>query len=316
MANGNTPWGDEQAAIDKYGTGTTTVAPEAIPGMVQIGADRWRENVAGPVPLDGQGILMKGGTPTPPSGLNPLTEQYFKDREAFLEEQRQRGYIQNLMAQAGPVNANQAVEKAMRLEGQLGFAADVKSGMPITDAMKRWAPKMYWNSPANMLGLARLQEQQKMNAARLSQMAQSKLPSGPITAQEIRTPQGEVVARFVPGQGGHKYMLPVKPEQEGLTREQQFRVLAMRLKDIDNEMKAARELPKKDQEDALNALRNQRLNLYKKINQIGYHRVKNNETGKEFYRAGNPEEIPSTYSVLTGEEAPEPPSTPTEFEQD
>jgi hypothetical protein len=55
--------------------------------------------------------------------------------------------IRDLYNAVPPGEAGKAIEMATRLEGILGFDADVKSGVPTTDALRKWAPKMYFNHP-------------------------------------------------------------------------------------------------------------------------------------------------------------------------
>lgn len=52
-----------------------------------------------------------------------------------------------------PANqAMQAMQMAIQLEGMLGFEADRKAGIPMQDAMAKWAPKIYFRNPASMPG--------------------------------------------------------------------------------------------------------------------------------------------------------------------
>lgn len=159
------PWQDEQAQMDAAGApqespvaspGDMTPPEIGTPTVTVMGADAWRQPTPGPAGLSGNALIMRGGTPTAPQPFSAGFDQYNREREQFLEQKR----IEDIGLRAGPF-ADQAIERAMRLEGQLGLASDIKAGVPMPQALMKWAPKIYWKNPQGLSSLIRAEQAMK-----------------------------------------------------------------------------------------------------------------------------------------------------------
>lgn len=110
--------------------------------------------------------------------------------------------------------AGKAIEMATRLEGMLGFDADVKSGISTLEAIKKWVPKMYFNHPG---AVSRLMQPAfspgvtNVDGERLIQTSPNRyqlLPKsattdvGPLNARPIMTPEGKVLGFGLPSKSG------------------------------------------------------------------------------------------------------------------
>lgn len=58
-------------------------------------------------------------------------------------------------SQLPPNVAGPAITQALRLEGLLGFDADRKAGVPVAEAMAKWAPKLYADHPSVITQLSK-----------------------------------------------------------------------------------------------------------------------------------------------------------------
>lgn len=146
MADYNLPgWSYEQQQMDEPDVATAPV-PTAAPGMVTIGQEDWRTGGRGPVPVpEGQGIRLIGGLPFKPEGPLPWwTIAYEQEKQKMAEEERMRQLVQSVPFE----QQSKAIERARRLQGSLGFAADIKAGVPVVQALARNASDLYYNAPA------------------------------------------------------------------------------------------------------------------------------------------------------------------------
>jgi hypothetical protein len=113
--------------------------------------------------------------------------------------------IRDLYNAVPPGEAGKAIEMATRLEGILGFDADVKSGVPTTDALRKWAPKMYFNHPGAVSRLVQPpftpgvtnvgDERLIQTSPNRYQLLPKPMPTdiGPLNARPIQTPEGKVL---------------------------------------------------------------------------------------------------------------------------
>jgi hypothetical protein len=103
--------------------------------------------VGGDVPA----VPLIGGTGTnapPATGINALPARWWeRQAPAPSIDYGRVNALRDLYNTVPTKEANQAVEMATRLEGVLGFDADVKSGVPTMEALRKWAPKLYFNHP-------------------------------------------------------------------------------------------------------------------------------------------------------------------------
>lgn len=111
------------------------------------------------------GLFVQGG-PSVPEGqimVNGVLERsqaapqpvpwWITQADEFREERRREDFLRGLTANSPGAVGNQAIERALQLEGILGFDADRKAGVPVQEALMRHAPKMYFKSPASVARL-------------------------------------------------------------------------------------------------------------------------------------------------------------------
>lgn len=108
---------------------------------------------------NGGGVATAGDAPAVPlpsttaaaprgTGINTLPPGWWEQQAAPAAPDYGRiNALRDLYNTVPTKDANQAVEMATRLEGILGFDADVKSGVPTMEALRKWAPKLYFNHP-------------------------------------------------------------------------------------------------------------------------------------------------------------------------
>ncbi len=87
-------------------------------------------------PSQGGPIPTRGWEQQPPASSQP---QGFS-ATPFIRDVFERGI-------GGTKEAQAAITQALQLEGILGFDADRKAGVPVAEAMAKWAPKMYATHP-------------------------------------------------------------------------------------------------------------------------------------------------------------------------
>lgn len=111
-------------------------------------------------------------------------------------------------------DANKAIEMATRLEGVLGFDAEVKSGVSTLEALKKWAPKMYFNNPGAVSklmqpdfkpGITNVEDQRLIQTSPNRYQLIPKpdgTNSGDIQAIPITTPEGKQLGYGVRSKSG------------------------------------------------------------------------------------------------------------------
>jgi len=178
------------------------------------------------------------------------------DEEA--QRRRDRDELQaqiNAQQQATSVQAARGIERAMQLEGTLGFDADRKRGVPIQEALMKWAPKMYFKNPATVAGIARSFAQSQpftptettVGGQRLIQVSprQFRFPpqqqpavdvNAPIPAVEVRSPSGEVLGHAVRGSSGAIHPISKTKDNQQLSPSQKLQVLRTQLTELNKQM--------------------------------------------------------------------------------
>lgn len=117
------------------------------------------------------GLFIQGG-PSVPAGTIRVNGQLERSQAApqpipwwitaaddFREQRRQEDFLRSALANQTSTDGTAAIDRAMQLEGILGFDSDRRAGVPVQEALMRHAPKMYFKSPASVsrleTGLAR-----------------------------------------------------------------------------------------------------------------------------------------------------------------
>lgn len=223
---------DQAAARDEVlSQGLPTAIASAPPPRVGPVGEATREYQTGR-----PGLFVQGG-PSVPAGMIEVNGQLERSHAApqpvpwwitaadqFKEEQRQRDFLQSLLAQTPKGQTNQAIERAMQLEGVLAFDADRKSGVPVQEALMRHAPKMYFKSPASVSRL-------EVGLARNRPAAQPFVPS-------VTDVGGQQLFQISP----QRYSFGPRKATEkpqGLSPEGKLKALSMQLRDVQKQEEAA-----------------------------------------------------------------------------
>lgn len=83
-----------------------------------------------------------------PSQGAPLPEKWWLPSVPQQKPWSALPFAQAAFSQLPPNVAGPAITQALRLEGLLGFDADRKAGVPVAEAMSRWASKLYADHPS------------------------------------------------------------------------------------------------------------------------------------------------------------------------
>jgi hypothetical protein len=191
---------------------------QALPPMPQEQAP-----MAAPATLNANGIPTMGtpGTQTTqfqgeaqpttryvphvaPQSLPWWIKQYNQIRQDQQQQAEIQAQVSQMMDGIQPRSneeAMRAIEMAQRLEGQIGYASDIKAGVPVPQAIAKWGAKM---SPQTVNAMASIE---KLKANPLMS------PSGPITAHPISTPEGNVIGYSAAGPRGQMFTKFNQPEK-------------------------------------------------------------------------------------------------------
>lgn len=93
-----------------------------------------------------------------PSAGGPLPAQWWIPPAQNQQQQQPWSalpFAQAAFSQLPPHIAGPAITQALRLEGLLGFDADRKAGVPVAEAMAKWASKLYADHPSVAASLSR-----------------------------------------------------------------------------------------------------------------------------------------------------------------
>lgn len=162
--------------------------------------------------------------------------------------------------------AMKASEAAIQLEGQLGYAADIKAGVPEMQALTKWAPRIYHRNPAVAAHL--------LNANRPA-----------FQPEEITLPSGQKVTRMSP----QRVAFSPKGQRSELTPGEQIHALSQEMRGLEKQIAGESDLKREEalrqkyaaKVDELSALRGK----------SGGVRVKEKKTGKIHRYAGNPADL-------------------------
>lgn len=129
-------------------------------------------------------------------------------------------YASEAFKRLPPDVALKAMEAAVQLEGNLGYAADIKAGVPEMQALSKWAPKMYHRNPAVA---ARLIQQQSIANKPAFQPEELTLPSGQkvtrMSPQRVAfSPKGPR-AELTPSENIHSITAQMKGLQDQIKNE-------------------------------------------------------------------------------------------------
>lgn len=91
-----------------------------------------------------------------PSQGGPLPAQWWiKQPPPSAQPWSALPFARAAFSQLPPNIAGPAITQALRLEGLLGFDADRKAGVPVAEAMMKWAPKLYADHPSVIAQLSK-----------------------------------------------------------------------------------------------------------------------------------------------------------------
>lgn len=164
--------------------------------------------------------------------------------------------------------AMKASEAAIQLEGQLGYAADLKAGVPEMQALTRWAPKIWHRNPAVAAHLA--------NANKPA-----------FQPEEITLPSGQRVTRMSP----QRVAFSPKGQRSELTPGEQIHSITAEMRGLEKQIAGESDLKREE------ALRKKHSALGDELSALrgksGGVRVKEKKTGKIHRYAGNAADIPT-----------------------
>jgi len=283
--------------------------------MTTIGADQWREGPAGPVPLNGGGMTMRGGAPSIPQPMVSWQPEY----ERGLEEARQRDQLRELMARAPIGKENDTIERAMRLEGQLAYAAAVRSGVPVMEALKQYGPKMYWQNPAAQLKVAEMTKPQfqpsmaNVGGQRLFQLGPNRFAFPPASAEEQATgpieatpimERGTQIGSLVRGRSGAAHIMPTQRATDQISPSQRMSLYRIQLQQLEKDIESVAFLRTPEAKAQKEVLQKKRAQIMEALDNLGKPskggvRIREKSTGKVFKYNGTSADIPTDkYDIL------------------
>jgi len=217
-------------------------------------------------------IIGRGADPSIPEGFIMVNNQlqrsqaspqplpwWIAQADEEAQRRRERDELQrqiNAQQQATSVQAARGIERAMQLEGTLGFDADRKRGVPIQEALMKWAPKMYFKNPATVAGIARSYAQSQpftptettVGGQRLIQVSPrqfkfppqsvstNELPGAPIIASEVRDSSGRILGHAARSRSGGIHTLNPPKDTTQLSPSQKLQVLRTQLTELNKQM--------------------------------------------------------------------------------
>lgn len=198
-------------------------------------------DIAEPLPPQFNTDISKGPT------WESLPAPYQRTSEEAAQANRLE-MIRNIFNQVPTAEAFKAIESATKLEGALGYDADIRAGASSLEALTKWAPKLFYNNPSAMLKAAQpafKPSVQEVDGRKLIQtspnrfqlMPQDLQAGGPITAQPVLTPEGVPLpgVHAIPGRGGGVHVIP--QQKEGLTDLQYSSLIDRQLKQINQDLR-------------------------------------------------------------------------------
>lgn len=197
-----------------------------------------------PLPSEGGPIPEKWWLPQPPQG---------SQQPGFSATP----YIKDILMSkfAGSKEAGVAIQRALQLEGRLGFDADVKAGLPPGEAMAKWGDKLYADNPSAVAHFAAMQSARQAPLGQIMDLGEGRqgvrvgpqhiqlLPpkpqTGPIQGRSILDDQGNVIGIDAEG-ARHPHF---NTNKGGATLRDQIMLFNAKLKASSAALKAAQSTP-------------------------------------------------------------------------
>lgn len=231
---------------------------------------------AGDTVYNPQSLRIRGSGPDIPEGFIKVNDQLQRsqaapqpvpwwitqaDQEAQRRKDQEELQAQINQQQEGDTSAQAArgIERAMQLEGVLGFDADRKRGVPVQEALMKWAPKMYFRNPSAVARISRDYSQSQPFAPTETQVGGQRLiqvsprrfqvappapapgqePGSPVQASEVRGPNGEVLQYAARGKGGAIHLLSKQRDNLQLSPSQKLQVMRTQLVELNKQIDSA-----------------------------------------------------------------------------
>lgn len=257
--------------------------PGAPPGSVPIGTGSYLPPLSPSARMViGQEIPQSEWLREPVRTQIPWSVLEYDRRKKELESQERMDRMIQSLARTPMASASKAIEMATQMEGRLAFDADVKAGVPISEALMKHATKMYAGSPSAQLSALKMAQpqapfvpqaptqvapglmrvQRGPNAYAYMPMPQVG-PTGPIEATPIIDEiTKEKIASMVPGT---KKVLTEKA-MEGLSPAQKADVLTSMLRSTLSQIESGRKFlwP----EETINKLERDATSFRNQLNQL------------------------------------------------
>lgn len=279
------PWQQEQEDLDIPGSEedeTTATSsppstgeqvgplpfPSAPPGSVPVGTGSYLPPLSPNARMViGQEIPQSQWLREPVRTQIPWSVLEYDRRKKEMESQERMDALVRSLARTPMASASKAIEMATQMEGRLAFDADVKAGVPISEALMKHATKMYAGSPSAQLGAFKMAQPQApfvpqaptqvapgLMRVQRGPNAYAYMPApGPTGEQEailIKDPRtGQVVARQAPGTREVSWIKP--PSTASL----KLRAEIANLNSYMNELSRANELGIAQDQDYMQTLR-------------------------------------------------------------
>lgn len=239
--------------------------PDAAPDIQALPTPYQGEHAL--LPSEGAPLPEKWWLPSPPQGAR---SQPFS-ATPFIRDVFEKGI-------GGTKEAQAAITQALQLEGILGFDADRKAGVPVAEAMAKWAPKMYAQHPNVAASFARK-------------------PPAPFVPTEA-TVGGQKLIQVSP----NRFAFPQKAPAEGLKASDVLHATTSELNALQKAIAieddpAQEKVLRQQYRDALGRL--QGMNQSRQGGAGGGIRVRDKKTGKTFRYMGDPSHVPTDqYDLL------------------
>lgn len=177
------------------------------------------------------------------------------------------GFVQEAFRTLPLEVAMKASEAAIQLEGQLGYAADLKAGVPDMQALTKWAPKIWHRNPAVAAHL--------MNASK------------PAFQPSKINVQGQEMYMMSPNRAA----FAPKGQRAELTPGEQIHALSQEMRGLEKQIAGESDLKREEALRQKYAAKVEELSALR--GKSGGIRVREKKTGKIHRYAGNAADIPT-----------------------
>jgi len=154
--------------------------------------------------------------------------------------------IRNIFNKVPTAEAFKAIEAATKLEGALGYDADIRAGASSLEALTKWAPKLFYNNPNAILKAAQpafKPSEMDVGGRHLIQTSPNRfqvmpadLGTGALEGRPITDQSGEVIGYDAPGA---KHVIRPSTMREGATIREQITLNNARLRGLEKQMQTA-----------------------------------------------------------------------------